>query len=66
MSLSQNALILRHLKTGRAISPLQALDKFGIMRLGARIYDLKRSGVKIEVHMVKAGKKRWASYLLGA
>lgn len=36
--------ILAHLKTGRSITPLEALYKFGCLRLGARIYDLKQAG----------------------
>ena len=30
--------------SGKSITPLQALDKFGIFRLGARILELRREG----------------------
>ena len=38
---TQNAAILSYLKRGRTLSPLQALDLFGCLRLSARIYDLR-------------------------
>jgi hypothetical protein len=62
--MTQNDQILRHLKRGREISPLQALDLFHTMRLAARISDLKRAGHRIEAKMVRLGKRHWASYRL--
>lgn len=44
---SQNEKILAYLKMGRAIDPMKAIQKFGIMRLAARVYDLKLAGHKI-------------------
>lgn len=42
-----------------SITPLQALRDLGIMRLGARVWDLKRQGVAFEeTEMVKV-KNRW-------
>jgi hypothetical protein len=34
----------KHLVSGKSITALQALEKFGCMRLGARIYDLRMDG----------------------
>lgn len=48
----QNTQILEHLKNCGSITPKEALDKYGIMRLGARIYDLKQMGVDISKNMV--------------
>lgn len=50
---SQAAAILKHLQAGGTITPLLALDKFGCMRLGARILDLKRQGHPISSTTVK-------------
>ena len=61
---SQCTAILRHLQTGRGITPMAALDRFGCFRLGARIYDLKQRGHRIETHRVRVGAKFFASYLL--
>lgn len=67
--LTQNELVLRHLKDYGKINPMEALKEYGIMRLGARIYDLKKQGYKIAS---KTGKGRnrygekvtWAEYTL--
>ena len=56
--------ILGHLLTGGAITPLEALKMYGCMRLGARIWDLKKMGYKIKTKMVKDGDKRYAEYSL--
>jgi hypothetical protein len=44
MTEAQNLQILNYLKTGKTITPLQALQMFGCFRLAARIYDLKNKG----------------------
>lgn len=62
---SQCAEILRHLKRHRCITPLQALRKpFRCMRLGARIYDLRRDGHDIATTMIEENGKRFAEYRL--
>lgn len=45
--MSQTQDILNHLKSGRAIDPMTALQKFGTMRLAARILDIKEMGHNI-------------------
>ena len=65
MTETQTAQILAHLKTGRSITPLDALEWFGCFRLGARIYDLKQGGHNIYKEMVETDSgKRVASYTL--
>lgn len=65
MTETQTAQILAHLKTGRSITPIEALDQYGCFRLGARIYDLKQKGHPIYREMVEvAPGKRVASYTL--
>lgn len=59
---TQNQAILEHLESGKSITPIYALRRFGSMRLGARIYDLKQMGRTIEKRMVSNGEKRFASY----
>jgi hypothetical protein len=60
---SQCTNILNHLLSGKTINPLQALNKYGCFRLGARIYDLKQDGFNIDNRMIiaKNGKK-YAEY----
>ena len=61
--MQQKQQILNYLKGGNTLTPVEALNKFGCMRLGARIYDLKRDGHPIVRQLVGAGKK-YAQYRL--
>ncbi len=63
---AQSKQILDYMQQGNSITPLEALNLFGCMRLGARIYDLSQAGYIIHremVHDIKTGK-RYASYRL--
>ena len=62
--LSQTERIRKHLQSGRSITPLQALNLYRCMRLGARIYDLKRQGLNISSHLVRRGRMQYAEYSL--
>lgn len=50
--MTQNERVLQHLKTYGSITPLEAFDEYGILRLGARIFDLKKRGINISSEMV--------------
>jgi hypothetical protein len=63
-NLSQESAILAHLKAGKQITPIDALNLYGCFRLGARIHNLKRNGYPIQTTMIEAGEKRFASYKL--
>lgn len=45
--MTQNEKVLHHLETYGSITPLEALEGYGIMRLASRITDLKKEGVLI-------------------
>jgi hypothetical protein len=47
---------------GYKLTPLQALDKWGCMRLSARILELRRLGVNIQTKMVTSNGKTFAQY----
>ena len=50
---TQNEMILKHLKTHkRGLTAMQALDKFGCMRLASRISELRRMGYVISREMI--------------
>ena len=53
--------ILAHLESGRTITPGEALEQYGIARLGARIWDLKREGHQIHHELVKVSTRRGTS-----
>lgn len=59
ITLTQNQAILLHLKEFGYITPLEALSKYGCMRLASRIAELKQMGFNIETEMVtnERGKK---------
>ena len=42
--MTQTQQILNHLQEQGSITPLEAMQEYGCMRLGARIYDLKAAG----------------------
>lgn len=50
--MKQEERILKYMQDFGSITPLQALDDLGVMRLGARIYDLRRAGHTISRRMV--------------
>ena len=62
--MSQCNDILTYLQSGRSLTPLEALDLFGCMRLGARIWELKGEGYPIESRTLDVGGKYVASYSL--
>lgn len=63
---SQLTKIRKHLKSGKSITPLQALRLYGCLRLAARVNDLKSEGLPIKTKMVydAAPAYKYASYSL--
>ena len=64
---AQVAQLITIMETGRWVSPLEALEEIGCMRLPARIKDMKKLGYEIEdewvTHTNSAGKtKRFKRY----
>lgn len=60
---SQKESILNYLQSGKSLSPLEALNMFNCLRLGARISDLRKEGYNIQTTYNKTGK-RYAKYIL--
>lgn len=56
--MTQTEKIERHLKTYGSITASEAFTDYGIMRLAARIADLKKSGLAIKSQIV-TGKNRF-------
>lgn len=61
---SQNKIVLNYLTRGTTLTQIEAAELFGIWRLGARIWDLRRAGHDIKTFTVTAGNKRFAEYQL--
>ena len=55
--ISQTKKLLKHLKRGNSISSMLAFQLYGITRLSARIFELKRSGVAIKRERVIRRRK---------
>ena len=55
--MTQCERVLKHLEKHGTITPMEAIKELGIMRLGARIWDLKHDGHDIRRKMV-TGKNR--------
>ena len=51
--MSQNGRILDYLTKNGSITQLDAMRDLGIMRLGARVFDLKERGYNIQTVMVE-------------
>ena len=61
---SQNRAISNYLKGGGKLTGLEALQKFGTMRLPARVHDLKVLGLDIVDEWVVRNSKRVKQYYL--
>ena len=62
--MTQANQILSALKRGEKLTPLQALRKYGCMRLAARINDLRDAGYKIDTTLIRTHGARVARYSL--
>ena len=52
--MTQTEKILRHMERFGSITPIEALQEYGCMRLASRISDIKRSGIPVHREIVKA------------
>lgn len=59
--ISQCDYTLKYINMYGSITPREALDAFGCLRLGARIADLRRRGFAI-MTTTNEGRKRYAIY----
>ena len=57
---TQNAKVIDWLATGRPLTPIQAFTRWKIMRLAARVFDLRKQGHDID----NVGTSRFAKYKL--
>lgn len=56
--LTQGMRIIKYLYDFGSITPIDALKDLGVMRLGARIYDLEKQGFKF-LHERETAKNRY-------
>jgi len=60
--MSQRIKIKTWLESGKTLTSIDALERFGCFRLAARIDDLRREGLEIETKYQHKDGKRFASY----
>jgi hypothetical protein len=63
--MTQKDLVVVHLNTYDSITPLEALTRYGIMRLADVVFKLKADGYHITTTMKEHDGRRYASYRLG-
>lgn len=62
---SQKDKVREHLESGKAITPIEALEMFGSFRLGAIIFALREEGMEIKTeYVVNRYNTRFAKYSL--
>ena len=59
---SQSNQILKCLESGASLTAVEALKRFGCLRLAARIEDMRKDGIPIITTMVNKNDSRVASY----
>ena len=60
--MNQSKEILGYLEKGNKITAIDALDRFGCLRLASRINDLKNKGHEIKAKLIHKNKKKWSEY----
>jgi Helix-turn-helix domain len=53
-----------HLVSGKGITPMEALKKWGCFRLSARINELRNAGTPIITETIKKNGKSFANYFI--
>lgn len=60
-SASQASQVAAYMMQGNKITPLEALNLFGSLRLSAIIFVLRKRGYKIQVERVKTNTGKWVA-----
>ena len=63
--MTQCERVLKYMEDFGSINPMQAMKDLGVMRLGARIFDLKKAGHKITRRTV-TGRNRYGAPVIYA
>lgn len=65
--MKQTDQVLEYLQKNGSIDPLRAFNELGILRLGARIWDLRNAGIAVtgETKTNPDTGKHWKEYRLG-
>ena len=64
IKVSKTQLILKHLKRGAGITPMQAWEKYGVYRLSSVIHSLRKRGFKIQTEIRAYNGSDYAYYIM--
>lgn len=59
---SQSLQIMKYLATGKPLTAIQALNKFGCFRLAARVHEMRSEGLAITEKTINKNGKRFSQY----
>ena len=62
--MTQHAAILHAFERGARLTPMDALSRFGCMRLAARVHDMRMAGLDVRSRLVERGGKQVSMYWL--
>lgn len=62
--MNQTEMVLDYIQKNGSITPLEALHFLGCFRLGARVWEIRSSGIPVEKEMVEENGKRYAKYYM--
>lgn len=65
MTKSQKTRLINFFQTGRDITESQAMHRFGINRLSARVQELRAEGYSIYTNTLKTSRGETTAYRLG-
>jgi len=57
-----NGKVLQHLRSGKRITAYEAVQRYGIYRLAARVNELRRMGHAVKSTEVRDGSRHWGVY----
>lgn len=57
-------MVLSHLMDGKKITPIEALERFGVFRLAAIVHSLRKEGYAIATDLIGKGRNKFAEYSL--
>jgi len=55
--MTQKERVLEYLRNNKSITPMEAWNKLGVYRLGARIHDLRNYGIEIKSSFTEVKNK---------
>jgi hypothetical protein len=61
---TQTDMILTDLERGQTITPLDALNNYGCMRLASRVHELKKDGFDVRKKTIIRDGKSYAAYYI--